>query len=640
MIVKDEEKTIRRCLDSVSGIVDEIIVVDTGSTDNTKQIVKEYTNKVYDYKWNHNFAEARNYAASFASGEWILVLDADEYVDKENLKQTIRELRSNNGQYDIYSVNIINFIGQYGENIVQHRHARLYRNNGNIHFFRSIHEQLEDRENKEVKIGLSSLIVYHSGYLTKVIKDKNKHSRNQKLLQQELEQKISEAFDLFNMGNQYKSLGKLEEALNAYVNAYKKKKDFWQAWVPVCLCNMVECLISMERYNDALSIIYDAENIYNHAVDFTYYKGHIFLNQHRYDDAREVFEFIIENGERFSDVIKSPDFADYFPFKRLGYIYNLKGDYEKAVKYYITALSYNKYCLEATIGIIDILKKFHSEEEIFSFLSNHIISENGTNLLRHLLVMLLNKGFVTLSSLFVGSYFQDDDLIQHLVSLKLDIIKGGYEQFYQESRVDSVILLNGLNLQIFDIADFIILYYRLENCLSKRIIEMIISHFNLTYLIEMMNNKDVEERVDTSLFLYLVEKCITFNQLDLIDKLISLLNQYKFCFDSDIYLKLGHLFYQYGFVEIGTAFYQEVNIKDCDAECFVNMIRAFRDRNALDEALQFVLLAIQQKINDYRIFQEGLEILTLHSNDSLKDYVERIALQAFPDSNTLKSLIV
>jgi glycosyltransferase involved in cell wall biosynthesis len=643
MIVKDEEKTIKRCLDSVKGIVDEIIIVDTGSTDNTKQIAKEYTDKVYDYKWNNNFAEARNYAASFASGEWILVLDADEYVDKDNLRQAIEELKDNNDRYDIYAVNIVNFSGQYGENIAQHKHVRLYRNNGNIQFFRSIHEQLRYKDNKEVKPGLSSLVIYHSGYLAKVIKNKNKNSRNQSLLQQELEQKTSEAFDLFNMGNELRLLGKLEEALDAYVNAYKKKKGFWQDWVPFCLCNMVECLISLERYDDALAIIYDAENIYSNAVDFTYYKGHIFLIQNRYDDAREVFEFILQNKEKFNAIIKSPDFRDYFPYKRLGYIYEVKEDYENAVKHYINAINYNGYCLESTVHLINILKKFHSEEEIFSFLSNHVFPKKDEELLKQFLVVLLNKGLITLTNLFVEKYFKNDDLVQRLTNLKLNIITGRFKQFYQEGEIDSKVLLSGLNLQILDVADLIILYHALEeDCLSRRYLEIIISNSNLSNLLKIMNNKvdDITDKVDTTLFLYLIEKCIIFEKLEIIDELIGLLNQHIVYFDSNIYLKLGHLFYKYGFVEVGAAFYQEIDIKDYDAECFINTIKAFRNIDALDEALQFALLAIDKKVNDYRIFKEAIEMLMLQSNNQLKDYIARIALQIFPDSNTLKSLLV
>lgn len=84
MIVKNEEKVLRNCLESLKGLVDEMIIVDTGSTDKTKEIAREYTPYVYDYEWNQNFAAARNFAFSKATGDYIYSADADEIIDEEN----------------------------------------------------------------------------------------------------------------------------------------------------------------------------------------------------------------------------------------------------------------------------------------------------------------------------------------------------------------------------------------------------------------------------------------------------------------------------------------------------------------------------------------------------------------------------
>src|SRR4051794_40673333 len=78
MIVKNESKHLANCLESVEGVVDEIIIVDTGSTDDTVEIAKSYGAKVYHYEWNDNFSDARNESIKYATGDWILVLDADE----------------------------------------------------------------------------------------------------------------------------------------------------------------------------------------------------------------------------------------------------------------------------------------------------------------------------------------------------------------------------------------------------------------------------------------------------------------------------------------------------------------------------------------------------------------------------------
>lgn len=84
MIVKNEEKVLRRCLDSLKGIWDELVIVDTGSTDSTKKIAYEYTDAVYDFKWIDDFSAARNFAMSKATMDYIYMADADEVIDKEN----------------------------------------------------------------------------------------------------------------------------------------------------------------------------------------------------------------------------------------------------------------------------------------------------------------------------------------------------------------------------------------------------------------------------------------------------------------------------------------------------------------------------------------------------------------------------
>jgi len=84
MIVKNEEKLISRCLDSYADLFDEIIIVDTGSTDNTKKEAAKYTKNIYDYQWNNNFADARNYAFSLCNCQYIFSADADEVLDEFN----------------------------------------------------------------------------------------------------------------------------------------------------------------------------------------------------------------------------------------------------------------------------------------------------------------------------------------------------------------------------------------------------------------------------------------------------------------------------------------------------------------------------------------------------------------------------
>ncbi len=94
MIVKNEEAVLARCLDSVADLVDEVVIVDTGSTDRTREIAAKYTDRIFDFKWVHDFSAARNYAFSLASCEYIYSADADEVLDEEN-RERFRLLKEN-----------------------------------------------------------------------------------------------------------------------------------------------------------------------------------------------------------------------------------------------------------------------------------------------------------------------------------------------------------------------------------------------------------------------------------------------------------------------------------------------------------------------------------------------------------------
>jgi glycosyltransferase involved in cell wall biosynthesis len=83
LIVKNEEHCVKECLESIKDIAYEIIIVDTGSTDSTKEICKKFTDKIFDFNWNDDFSEVRNYAKQKSSGDWILLIDADEIIIAE-----------------------------------------------------------------------------------------------------------------------------------------------------------------------------------------------------------------------------------------------------------------------------------------------------------------------------------------------------------------------------------------------------------------------------------------------------------------------------------------------------------------------------------------------------------------------------
>ncbi|MFC4182820.1 glycosyltransferase [Saccharococcus thermophilus] len=438
MIVKNEERVLKRCLDSVYGIVDEIVIVDTGSTDSTKEIALKYVDKIYEFEWTNSFADARNYAQKQANGEWILILDADEYVDRESLQQLVTILKNSKEDIDGYDVTIYNFMGTYGERVLQHRSTRIYRNDPNICYYRSIHEQLRKNENQELTTETIPFIIYHSGYMTQTVKEKNKNERNAELIKKELNSSNSKGFDYFNLANEYLSKAEVEEALKYYLKAYKLKPDFRFSWVSICIVQIILCLKYLERFNDALKVISDAEHIYSETPDFKYLRGEIYYLQHRYDDALEVLTELVNNKHKYQKFIKSIEYLEYDPHILLGHIYKYKGNIQEAVHHYTSALSINNKSYEALYNVLGLLAKFHSEDEIIQFLEkrNWFINERDISLL---LRIVLSLGLETIAEYYISSL--KEEAFRKGFQIKLNILKGEYEEAIKQLMSSSLYLL-------------------------------------------------------------------------------------------------------------------------------------------------------------------------------------------------------
>ena len=139
MIVKNEEKVLERCIRGVLPFADEIIVVDTGSNDNTKDIAYRFTDKVYDYKWIDDFSAARNYSFSLASSDYVMWIDADDIIDEENASKItmLKERLKDDAVLMFYER------AEYGMTLYN---LRMVKNSSNIFWRRVIHECLEGYE--------------------------------------------------------------------------------------------------------------------------------------------------------------------------------------------------------------------------------------------------------------------------------------------------------------------------------------------------------------------------------------------------------------------------------------------------------------------------------------------------------------
>lgn len=210
-IVKNEAENLVKSIKSLKKQVNEIVVVDTGSTDNTIVVARKLGAKVYSFPWQDDFSKARNFALSKAKGDWLVLLDADEYFTA-NTAGNIRQIIHQAQQADALLIQMVNYDVDKAEVQDYFYQLRIVRNQQGLHYEGKIHEELKLSEGKSMKflrIPPEMLEIYHTGYASSV--SRQKLERNLKLLQQAVDNGQSEADLARYFCDCYLGLGDMEK---------------------------------------------------------------------------------------------------------------------------------------------------------------------------------------------------------------------------------------------------------------------------------------------------------------------------------------------------------------------------------------------------------------------------------------------
>ena len=377
MIVKNEENNIARCLESVKDIVDEIVVVDTGSDDKTIEIAQRYGAKIFYYKWDDSFSSARNYSIEQSSCDWILLLDADEQFDKSDTEQLIDFINTSDKDGAHFEIN--NYVGDStAESCSVHSAFRLLRNNGQYHFVGEIHEQITKKSGKTKSDRFSTLNVklYHYGYMRDEIIRKNKRERNIPLLEKQLKSDPKNSFVLFNLGNEYLAMNDFKKALSYYLESLKYF-DYTQGYTPHLYFRTVNCLLNMNDCRDALKYLDDALVFYPKCTDMVFLKGYIYKRQKKFSLAAEYLCKALEMGESPQALKFLNGCGTYLAADCLGDLYFSVDDYKKALEYYKKAVDFKPdfYSVLYKIGKA-ICKVTNNPDEISKAVYSYFKDEN------------------------------------------------------------------------------------------------------------------------------------------------------------------------------------------------------------------------------------------------------------------------
>lgn len=335
MIVKDEAAMLGPCLESVKELMDEIIIVDTGSTDETVALSEKFGAKVIRHQWQNDFALARNLSLEQATGDWILFLDADERMDRPSLP-LLKEITSRPDTVEGYRLQFINYVGD-GSSSIQGPLLRLFRNRGH-RFTGKIHEQIEPQIAARGLIQNTSIIVHHFGYLRKIQVEKNKGDRNISMLQAELRAVPQDPYLRFQLGRSLGIEGRHAEAVQEFdrVYAHYKNQDFrtWPFYAVHALYLMSKSYYLLGRYPQALQ--WSQWAIEHWEINELYYQHG--LNQQgmrRHADAIAGFQNCLlgKTDNRFA-LETVAGMGSFLPMLQIGKIYEFCGDEETAHNWY------------------------------------------------------------------------------------------------------------------------------------------------------------------------------------------------------------------------------------------------------------------------------------------------------------------
>jgi tetratricopeptide (TPR) repeat protein len=367
MIVKDEEEMLPSCLESVRGAVDEIIVVDTGSSDRSKAIAQEHGAMVVDFTWCDDFAAARNAGLERASGDWILFLDADEALEA-TAREQIRSWTAVSGCDGLF-LNIHNYTGSGQQGATVNPVLRLFRNAPEHRFKGRIHEQIAAaicERNPEAAFHITDMVIHHYGYQTVVVERKDKVNRNLRLLQQAVVEEPEQPFHHYNLGVEYLRVGEAEQALDSFGKARKMIDPAVTSYAHLLLKYEVRCLEHLQRWQEALGLVDAALELFPEYTDLIHHRAICADALGDPEAAEKSLREAIRQGPPPAIFHTEEGMGTYQTWYTLGRLLEGKADLEGAVDAYVEAVRAKSSLLPPLYRIFRMMRVSGQERQISS----------------------------------------------------------------------------------------------------------------------------------------------------------------------------------------------------------------------------------------------------------------------------------
>lgn len=368
MIVRDEAELLPGCLESVKDVVDEMIVVDTGSVDETPNIAEQYGARVIAHNWQDDFAIARNVSLEAARGEWILFLDADEQLDA----RARAALHWYTKQPNIEGVllRIHSYIDECSRlDAIVTPVLRLFRNNPKYRFQSAIHEQILNsmlRQSRSISLYDSDLIIHHFGYLKRHMDRKDKIRRNRNLLLKQLEMTPDDPFHLYNLGSNVLQSNEWERAVGLFRRSCLSApaNTFYR---PVSYKYEIAALLHLNRLKEALETSEAGIRDYPDYTDLHHWQGVLYMQMGNMGEAKASLERAARLGAA-TGYITETGIGTYRTRFLLAHLAERGRNYAEAIRWYMQALEEGPAYIPLIRGFALLMRCLRRESELVSLL--------------------------------------------------------------------------------------------------------------------------------------------------------------------------------------------------------------------------------------------------------------------------------
>ena len=389
MIVKNEEQLLPDCLESIRNWVNEIIVVDTGSTDSTVQIAESYGARIFHQAWEGDFSKHRNYSIEQATSDWIFIIDADEQMCSEDVPALLDV--ANRADVSIISINVYNVYGQNEQTRTFLPSVRLFRRELDLRYNGIVHNRLEFPASMSVT--RVPVQLKHLGYDLSREKMEAKFLRTKALLEKQLEENPDNFFALFNHaqllrgeGTEFpvKNAGEIIKTASRAVELTDPDNIEQRHIHLMCLDQIAWAYFYTGQHEKALEYCRTALQIKPNYLDPLLLVGHVYSRQGQYELGKEHYQHYLETQAKFDDTRETDNIILLHPDSRscvfygLAVIAELTGEPEKAEDLYRRTLDIDPGFQEANTHLGRLLRQDGSISEAETCFRNQIEKSRPT----------------------------------------------------------------------------------------------------------------------------------------------------------------------------------------------------------------------------------------------------------------------